>query len=297
MGYGRGGGGGRGSGGGGRGDHYKNRYGGGGRGGGRGGGGGGGGRGEYYKNKYGGGGRGGGGGDRPASAGGDFASGGGGGGGGGEAAAPYVPAGARGSSSDLAGVLQRIDGKPYKAYNDILGEWDFGGDFRLVVDRIQSDLFAPPSRAHVVVPAATAQFPAELVSTPARRIALADYLSRAFHRVVSTGGHDQRQGGGGWSSAKGGELGIDVPGQHVLMRTSCVVSAAGDIEGRFTVALPAAGRTIKGQWAATVLVQQLPSLVQVKERFSSSFLFLTPYFLRKTMLDQDRLGTNARRAF
>ena len=99
-----------------------------------------------------------------------------------------------------------------------------------------------------------------------RRIALADYLSRAFHRVVSTGGHDQRQGGGGWSSAKGGELGIDVPGQHVLMRTSCVVSAAGDIEGRFTVALPAAGRTIKGQWAATVLVQQLPSLVQVRER-------------------------------
>ena len=70
------------------------------------------------------------------------------------------------------------------------------------------------------------------------------------------------QGGGGWSSAKGGELGIDNPGQHVLMRTSCVVSPAGDVEGRFTVALPAAGRTIKGQWAATVLVQQLPSLVQ-----------------------------------
>ena len=81
------------------------------------------------------------------------------------------------------------------------------------------------------------------------------------------GGHDQRQGGGGWSSAKGGELGIDAPGQHVLMRTSCVVNGSGDIEGRFTVALPAAGRTIKGQWAATVLVQQLPSLVQASLTF------------------------------
>lgn len=69
-------------------------------------------------------------------------------------------------------------------------------------------------------------------------------------------------GGGGWSAAKGGELGIDNPGQHVLMRTSCVVTPAGDVEGRFTVALPAAGRTIKGQWAAAVLVQQLPSLVE-----------------------------------
>jgi predicted ABC-class ATPase len=87
----------------------------------------------------------------------------------------------------LADTLQRIDGKQYKAYNDILGEWNFGGDFKLVVDRIQSDLFAPPSRAHVFVPAATAQFPSEFVSTPARRVALADYLSRTFHRVVSSG--------------------------------------------------------------------------------------------------------------
>lgn len=63
----------------------------------------------------------------------------------------------------------------------------------LAVDRIQSDLFAPPSMAHVVVPASTAQFPAEFYRTPARRVALADYLSRSFHRVVSTGGHDQRQ--------------------------------------------------------------------------------------------------------
>lgn len=64
--------------------------------------------------------------------------------------------------------------------------------------------------------------------------------------MVARGGLDQRQGGGGWSSAKGGELGIDRPGQHVLPRSSCIVNEAGDVEGRFTVALPAAGRTIQG---------------------------------------------------
>ncbi len=191
MGYGRGGGG-RGGGGGGRGEYYKNRYGGGGgRGGGGGGRGAGGGRGEYYRNKYGGGrGGGGGGGDgwsveRPASATGDFAGAAAQGASAGDAA--YAAPRPRGSSQDLAGTLQRIDGKQYKAYNDIIGEWNFGGDFNLVVDRIQSDLFAPPSRAHVFVPAATAQFPLEFVSTPARRVALADYLSRTFHRVVSSG--------------------------------------------------------------------------------------------------------------
>ena len=32
----------------------------------------------------------------------------------------------------------------------------------------------------------------------------------------------------------------------------------GDLEARFTVALPGRGRTIMGEWAATVLVQDLP---------------------------------------
>ena len=248
MGYGRAGGS---SGGGGRG------------GGGRGGGGrGGGGRGAYYKARYGGGGRGGGGPGGGGRGGGGGGGGGGHHGGGDEARAPMIPRGERGSSGDLTATLRRIDGKQYKAYNDILGEWKFGEDFKLIVDRIQSDLFAPPSRARVVVPTGVARFPATLRSSPVRRTALADFLARGFHAVVQRGGLDQRQGGGGWSSAKGGELGIDRPGQHVLQRTSVIINETGDVEGRFTVALPAAGRTIQGGWAASVLVEQLPGIVQ-----------------------------------
>src|SRR5690349_2041179 len=47
-------------------------------------------------------------------------------------------------------------------------------------------------------------------------------------------------------------------GQHVLERTAVLVSTAGDVEGRFTVGLPAQGRSIMGPWAAQILTQHLP---------------------------------------
>ena len=51
---------------------------------------------------------------------------------------------------------------------------------------------------------------------------------------------------------------VDAPGQHVLERTSVLVDSLGGVEARFTVALPARGRTVLGQSAAAVLVQNLP---------------------------------------
>ena len=61
-----------------------------------------------------------------------------------------------------------------------------------------------------------------------------------------------------------------MPGQHVLDRSSVIVdrSAAaaglpggGAIEARFTVALPARGRSICGEWAAQIFSETLPRLV------------------------------------
>lgn len=46
-------------------------------------------------------------------------------------------------------------------------------------------------------------------------------------------------------------------GQHVLERTAVLVSAGGDVEARFTVGLPAQGRSIMGPWAAQILTQHL----------------------------------------
>lgn len=42
-----------------------------------------------------------------------------------------------------------------------------------------------------------------------------------------TGG-DVRQQSGGWQGAKGGEMTVDMPGQHVLERTSILIS--GQVE-------------------------------------------------------------------
>jgi hypothetical protein len=48
-------------------------------------------------------------------------------------------------------------------------------------------------------------------------------------------GTQVQAGGGGWSGAKGGDIGIDKPSQHVMQRTSVVATAGGYVEARFTV--------------------------------------------------------------
>ena len=116
---------------------------GGGKGGGKGGGGNPG-KGEYYKNLYGGRGKGGGKGGGSGGGGGGF------GGAGADApneafAAPPPARLRRGTAEELRSTLQSMDGRPYPAYRDLENvEYDFGGRFSLVVQKVQSDPFAPP---------------------------------------------------------------------------------------------------------------------------------------------------------
>ena len=252
-------------------------YGGGGKGGG-----GGGGKGAYYKEKYGGGGRGGGGGGGGGGKGsgggkgkgggymGKGKGGGGGGGwdrdaGGGEQAPPQswsAPAstGPARPVAEMRASLLQIDGRPYNAYRDIEGvEYDMGR-FTLICDKVQSDPFAPPSRFRVRVPRAVADFPPDCYAPRTREIAFRDYLARRFSAGAKAAGADRRTEEGGWQGPKGGELLIDAPGQHVLERSAVVVTADA-IEARFTVALPARGRSVLGQWAATILSETLAGVV------------------------------------
>ncbi|RLI58429.1 MAG: hypothetical protein DRO93_09880, partial [Candidatus Thorarchaeota archaeon] len=48
----------------------------------------------------------------------------------------------------LRELLSKIDGRGYKAYKDLEGEYSFP-DFHLIVDHVQSDPFAPPSACRV----------------------------------------------------------------------------------------------------------------------------------------------------
>ncbi len=148
--------------------------------------------------------------------------------------------------------LQRLDGQGYGAYKALKGEYDFG-DFGLHIDHVQGDPFAAPSRVRVVVPQSVAGFPKSLWELPGRAIALADYLTREFHRATQA---VQRTSGSG----KSGLIGIVRPSQAMLNRSAARVIEDA-VELRFTVGLPAFGRRIAGRQGAELLCRAVPELV------------------------------------
>lgn len=148
-------------------------------------------------------------------------------------------------SDDLRSTLKRIDGKGYKAYKDLQGDYDLGG-FVLHVDNVQSDPYAPPSKMRVSLPQSRAGFPEEMFSNRVRRVALEDYLTRCFR--------------GACSRSQSRDLGIDRPGQEILERTAMQVTPER-VEARITVGLPAKGRSILGRKAEQILLRDLPEMV------------------------------------
>jgi len=164
------------------------------------------------------------------------------------------------TEDDLYNELQRLDGKSYKAYKDIQGRYQFE-DFTLLIDHVQGDPFAAPSRLRVQMPQSVAGFPDALYATPSRAIALRDYLHRVFAqqaRMVQT-----KRGSG-----KSGLIGIAPIGQQIIERSSVWVSAE-QVEVRFVVGLPAQGRRILGRQAAELLCEDLPDIVDASLRFDS----------------------------
>jgi predicted ABC-class ATPase len=146
---------------------------------------------------------------------------------------------------DLAGTLTRLDGRGYKAYKEIAGDYDADG-FRLVIDHVQGDPFAEPSRLRALVPPRTAGLPDWALSGEPRLQATADFLNRSFLETLRT--YSEPRGSG-----NSGELLVLRPGQEVLVRTSLTVSPDGAVEARFRAGMPARGRTILGAEAMTLL--------------------------------------------
>ncbi|MFB2882139.1 ABC-ATPase domain-containing protein [Floridanema aerugineum] len=154
--------------------------------------------------------------------------------------------------------LIRLDGRGYKAYQDIQGSYDFA-DFTLIIDRVQGDPFASPSHIRVKVPMTVAKFPAELYQTKSREIALRDYLTRYFD--VCTQKFKQKRGTG-----NSGLISILPVGQEVLERNSVIINNEF-VEVRFVVGLPAGGRRILGYQAIEMLGDQVPQLVNLALKY------------------------------
>jgi predicted ABC-class ATPase len=152
----------------------------------------------------------------------------------------------------LIETLRRIDGRGYGAYKDIRGTYQLH-DWTLCIDHVQGDPFAAPSRLRLQLPLAVAGFPTALQTPHIRGVALCDFLTRSFHRAIqATPTH--RQGSGG-----SGQIRIDAPGQEVLPRSSIAFTET-HVEARFTVGLPARGRTVLGRQAMALLGESLPSI-------------------------------------
>ncbi len=158
------------------------------------------------------------------------------------------------TGTDLETILRRIDGRGYKAYRAIRGTYDLDG-FRLSVDHVQGDPFAAPSRMSVRVESGRAGFPDFLSAGRIRRIAWADFLTRAFHRAIRVTAVGRR------GTGRSGLFEIDRGHQEVLEANSVVIHR-GFLEARFTTGLPAAGRSIRGRQAAEMLLSELPRIVR-----------------------------------
>ncbi len=146
---------------------------------------------------------------------------------------------------ELRRILERVDGRGYGAYKDLRGKTFTFPFFRLTVERVQADPYAPPSWIRVEVPAEVAQLPSHTYRTPVREIALRDFLVRRFHELTR----------------KDRDIRIDPPGQEILERSACHI-VEGRIVLRFFVHLPARGRRILGYRAQEIFLHRIPQIVE-----------------------------------
>ncbi len=153
----------------------------------------------------------------------------------------------------LVGRLDQINGKGYKAYQVLKGNYRFDG-FELFIDHVQTDPYANPSRMRVRVDRSATGFGPGLTSNKSRNIALCDFLTRSFYACC------RKNAAQGRGTGKSGLITIDRPGQEILDHSAMVVTPE-HVEARFFMGLPAADRRIAGDEAAVMFVRLLPDIV------------------------------------
>ena len=154
----------------------------------------------------------------------------------------------------LKNELQRIDGKGYKAYKDLQGQYDFK-DYILSIDHVQGDPFASPSRLRVIINRNRARFPEDIISEDYKKVAVSDLLTRLFYFNINKFGEKI------FGSGKSGLITISRCPQEILERTSIIINK-DNIEARFYVGFPAKGRTVLARELEKILYNVIPSIVE-----------------------------------
>lgn len=154
------------------------------------------------------------------------------------------------SITELDALLTSLDRRPYSAYKRIRGGWAIDQGRALFVDHVQADPFARPSRVRLQIAAEAHGHPRSRFEQPARRIGLCDLVLRRFaERALALVRERDRHA----------QLSIDIGGAAILERSAAFIDReSGTLELRLRVGLPARGRSVLGQAAATLLAQVLP---------------------------------------
>jgi predicted ABC-class ATPase len=155
---------------------------------------------------------------------------------------------------ELKSELYKIDGKSYKLYKNLEGQYAFK-DYILSIDHVQGDPFAAPSRIRVIVKQNIAGFPKALFDNKNKNIAVADYLTREFYYNVNKFSEKI------FGSGKSGLIAMSRCPQQILERTSIIIDN-DKVEARFYVGFPARGRSVLAKELEKILYNVLPNIVE-----------------------------------
>ncbi|GGH77013.1 putative ABC-class ATPase [Pullulanibacillus pueri] len=154
----------------------------------------------------------------------------------------------------LKEILHKIDGKGYKAYKDIKGNYRFP-NYRLIIDAVQGDPFASPSKIRVLIPLEKTRVSKEWLNHKWRKIMCEDVLLRSVSAAIDR--TPSKVNGSG----KSGLLAIDRPGQEILERTAVQLNEL-EVTLCMTIGLPAQGRRVLGKQAERLFIEILPSIIE-----------------------------------
>lgn len=156
--------------------------------------------------------------------------------------------------NDLKRELDRINGRGYKCYKELEGQYKFN-NYVLSIDHVQGDPFASPSRVRVIVENKVNKFPGQLFNEKYKRIALCDFLNRLFSKNIYK--YSEKIFG----SRKSGLLEISRCTQQILERTSIIIDS-DKVEARFYIGFPARGRSVLSAELEKILFNVLPNIVE-----------------------------------
>ncbi|SDM78717.1 ABC-ATPase domain-containing protein [Sediminibacillus halophilus] len=162
---------------------------------------------------------------------------------------------------ELQRKLQQIDGKSYKGYKGIQGRYSFHR-YELVIDYVQGDPFASPSKIRLIVPDAYRRINPDWKENRQRKIYSEDRIARAVAKAIK---HNTMHSKG---SGKSGLIAIDSPGQEILERSSVQLDP-GFTTICLSIGLPANGRRINGREAEKLFFEVIPAIME-KSIFSIS---------------------------